>query len=182
MLQIKELSFCWILKLCPRATTDSTKKLAWIVASVFLTRWKQVVSCETLWVLEFHFRSPHKLPLPAPPFLPPSPTPPHPPQFLAEAFLFGWGFLIQFTLLRETGLCKTLCLSFPSPQWWLSSAKEVLFLLLSQPLNQISLFNAQMTPEAKVHSQEPSSILGRLQEPFEVESFVCLWLSCLGGF
>lgn len=83
----------------------------------FLTRWKQVMSCEILWELESNFRSPKKLPLPAPPFLPPSPH-----QLVFERSATVWGLFVfcccccfcfnLCTWLRGVGLGKTLCPAF----------------------------------------------------------------------
>lgn len=72
--------------------------LSWFVAWNFLTRWKQVMSCETLWELESHFRSPNKLPLPAPPFLPPSP---HQFTALERTVTVGLGFIFIFPPCSE---------------------------------------------------------------------------------
>lgn len=73
--------------------------LGWCVAWDFLTRWKQMMSCETLWELESHFRSPNKLPLPAPPFLPPSPQ-----QVRGVFFFPSCPCLEQFSYARPQAL------------------------------------------------------------------------------
>lgn len=68
-MQQKRASFLFDFEVVSGSSHRQHDVLAWFVAWVFLTKWKQVTSYETLRELEFHFSSPQNLPLPAPPFL-----------------------------------------------------------------------------------------------------------------
>lgn len=157
-LQIKELSFCWVLKLCPVATTDSTKSWPELLLQFFWpgeNKWWAVKLCEYWHFISGVQISYHFLLLPF--FL----LPPLIYSSWEQCSCLVGVFLVT---LREAGLGNTVCPSVP-PQWWLSCAKEVLFLLLSQPIKQISPFNTQMTPKAKVHSQELHPFLDDSRSP-----------------
>lgn len=90
--------------------------LGWFVAWNFLTRWKQAMSCETLWELESHFRSPNKLPLPAPPFFPLHPINL---QHLRGLLLLGWVLFLSSPPAQRSWARQGLVSFFQPQRSWL---------------------------------------------------------------
>lgn len=163
----KRASFLLLFEVVSSSSHTRHNVLGWCVAWDFLTRWKQMMSCETVWELEFHFRSPNKLPLPAPPFLPPSP------QQVRGVFFFSF-----LPLLRAVQLCKTSGPSFSlNHNGW--SAIRRFFVLSSSfnLLNRAIKLTAKWTPMPRsIHST------GHSRNPLRWDILSHPLSCCLGGF